>query len=336
MAPYVEMRMGSALPLISAFACGGLDNKYLLAYSEHYFQPFLVASWIAGLYYSLFVHKEFKIALWRIFSWKYYYVDSRLAVPITFVLSWWAYVFSNPYSLNRIFENLIPVVLFVLASAAGDFFKKKNPIPKGFLYNFEWQRWRTLTKRQNVDLKKMTKVAQFILDFNPQNIKVQYDICKRMANEFKNTDIKQKDMITFFSLQLNHLLFHLAVENRYESGIEILRVLPIKKSFKKVLVNMSSKILLAYAKYCESKKQNLLAIFLYCAYIEKRQQTKKLKEILSILDLILAKEMDLQENIDFIQELEEQITQSELKTLLKQHFQFSRTAIATAIHKKIS
>lgn len=335
MAPYVEMRMGTFLTLIGTLFSGLVFGRAVFPSATAYFQPFLSASWIMGCYFSLFFYREFKVGIWRVFDWKYFYFENNIFVPILFVSSWWAHLFTSRFDKAYLIENLFPVGIWLLGVVLGFWFKNKRPIPMGFLYEFEWSRWRSLIKR-NVELKKLVAVAGVILEFNPDNLKVQYDVCKKIVNEFKNEAWNDKNIILFFNKQLSSLLEHLIKENRLESGLELLLTLPIKTSFHKVFTQISSLNLLTFAKVAEKKQLNVLAITLLSAFIEKNPKLKKNQEILKTIDLLLEVEMDLQSNIDLLQFLEVIVVVPELKHLFKQHFQFSRTAVVTAVSKKSS
>ena len=335
MAPYVEMRMGTLLTLILTLFMGALGGHLLLESAPYYFSPFLAASGVTGCFYALFYSKDFKLGFWRVINWKYIAIESSFFVPFLFVLFWWVYIFSVSFNNTLLIENLFPVGSLLFGLVIGYFFKKKHPVPKGFLYEFEWENWKTVIKK-NVELKKMAQVAKRILDFNPDNLKVQYDICKKIAIEFNDESWNHKKLISFFNKQLNSLLEHLMREKRMDSGLELLLSLPIKSGFQKVFTNISSQSLFHYGQAAKKKKLNILAISLYVAYVEKNPKGKKKDMALKGVDYLLEIEMDLQSHLDILQFLEAQAVHPELNTLFKQHFQFSRTALVTGIRKMIS
>ncbi|MCB0391356.1 MAG: hypothetical protein KDD58_08695, partial [Bdellovibrionales bacterium] len=187
MAPYVEMRMGRLLTFLFSMTIGVASGKLVLN-EPNYVNFFAVASWYSGAYFSLFYLRDFKWAIWKVWGWKYFSVSSGLVVPFLYVFAWWGYVFSS-HSPDYI-HNFLPISSFLFGLFTGHVYRRKNPIPLGFLYQFEWNRWKSLSKR-NVNTKKMVSVAKVILDFNPMNIKVQYDICKKIVLDLKNEPINE-------------------------------------------------------------------------------------------------------------------------------------------------
>lgn len=334
MAPYVEMRMGTFLTLIGT-ACFGLISGKLLNFSEYYFHPFMAASWLTGAYFSLFYFKEFKLGIWRIFDWKYLTFESSFFVPFLYIFAWWGFIFSVKFDQTFFIQNLYPLGSFVIGAIIGYSYRRFRPVPMGFLYEFEWLSWKNLVNK-NVNTKKLAIAAQYILDFNPTNMKVQYDICKRIAIDLRSQTIHDKLLNNFFNKQLNLLLDHLAKENKLESGLSLLSSLPIKNSFQKVFTKISSQNLYIYARAAEKNALNILAITLYSAFVEKNPKSIKIRKVLKSLDYLLEAEIEDQSYIDDLQFLESNLVVPELSNLYQQHFQFSRTAVITAVHKKPS
>ncbi len=330
--PYIEMRAG-ALYLAVGMALFSVITGRVFGISSFYLEPFSAASWLAGSYFSIFYYKKFKIKIWAILSWHSEKIDNSAFVPVFFVSMWWIHIFSSPLSEQSIVLNIVPIVCFLIGTVSGLIFRKIFPVPKGFLYDFEWKRWKNLVKR-GAEVKKMSRVARAILDINPDNFKVRYDICKKIIQAIKVSSDLDKSELIFFNTQFSVLLSYFIRTRRVESGLEMVSSLPIEASYQKIIVKMNGSVQLGYGKIAEKKHMNLLALTLYCAFIEKNYKSSKSSAILKKIDNLLEKEIENPKSLQVLQFLESNLV--EAKTLFKQHFQFSRTAVVTAVHKKSS
>jgi hypothetical protein len=178
-------------------------------------------------------------------------------------------------------------------------------------------------------------MAQMILSFNPGNTKVRYDISSRLVREMKEGKNLDKEDLQFFILNLDKLLTHFSKQQKWDFGLDLLGTLPIDTSFQKIIYNLRGANLLSYGNYAEKNKLNLVAIVLYVAFLEKNFKSSKAGKILRSVDYLLEAEMESNQNISQLQYLEGLIQTIEVKNLFKQHFQFSRTAVLTGLHKKV-
>lgn len=58
--------------------------------------------------------------------------------------------------------------------------------------------------------------------------------------------------------------------------------------------------------------------------------------ILKKIDFLIEHEFESQQNMEDLAFIEMTVNNDKVKTLFKQHFQFSRTAVVTAVRKKTS
>jgi len=334
---YLEFRIGSLNLLFGylffTFVPGNillwLDKNELALFQNH---PFWGISWMSGLYGLYFFNKPFKIFYWRLLNWNYWSIQTKYIWPSIFVFSWLFHVYSYS-NLNYLF-GFLPLILFLTGFVMAFINTLISPIPSQYIYKFEWKRWERLMK-QRTDLKKLRRMAQMILSFNPGNTKVRYDISSRLVREMKEGKNLDKEDLQFFILNLDKLLTHFSKQQKWDFGLDLLGTLPIDTSFQKIIYNLRGANLLSYGNYAEKNKLNLVAIVLYVAFLEKNFKSSKAGKILRSVDYLLEAEMESNQNISQLQYLEGLIQTIEVKNLFKQHFQFSRTAVLTGLHKKV-
>ncbi len=333
--PYHEFRSGSLFTAMGLVLFSMLSLRYVGFQDRPYLDSFCGASWLMGSYLILFYRKSFKVSLWRIINWKVLSVETSLFIPIFFISAWWLNIYAGDYHKESLLQHIVPLFCFLLGLISGGIYKKLDSIPTHYLYKFEWKRWERLVKQKS-PTKKMVRVASAIFHFNPENSKVRYDICKKIVKDIKNNETLDKETTSFFLTELDNLLVEFAKNRKVDSGIDILVSLPLLASYQKFLSKLTGGNLIYYGRAAERKHLNLLTITLYVAFLDKNFNSSKSPKLLKKVDYLLESEMERNQNISELQFLELNTSQVEVKNLFKQHFQFSRTAVVTGLHKKTS
>ncbi len=329
-APYLEMRMGLATFYILFFSAGLVPSlilpKGMVISSMGPGGLDLPVAAVFGAIWVTFRNKKIKFLFFNFLGFKKASVNVFWSAPL-FALFYYglAKSFDSVFFGTHIDWIEYPIG-FLYGAVFAFLYKRVDPVPSAFMYEFEFRRWLKVKKKKSPS-HKMTKVANAILSFNPGNDKVKYDTVKKIFEEYSNKILNLKVEDAFLNSHLSHLISKLISTGNAPAAAVLLQKLPMDVAFSLIYPKLKGEDLFHLGQLSTKSKKTPEALIFLCASIEGAPERVYSEEALKLIDEMVSSESLNDKGFDLIQKIDDVCKEPALKNLFKLHIQFSKTAL---------
>lgn len=278
---YVESTVGKKFYFVTyvlfgamalwAYVLGVDNNRFVLGASANIF-------FVMGMFYVLFFNFKMEIYIWYFFI-----VSKRVSVNIKYFFPIFFLVqeIILSFGIEKGVAHRAHVYGLILGMVIAYIWKRRNPIPKNFLYLDEFEKWNEI--KSDLNAERFLENSFELIKYNPYNMEIKKTMLKTIF-ENPNLEVKKEKY-------LNEILPHYIVENMKRHNMELIyRTLDYihDGSYSKYFNLMNQKNILKILDDSIDKNKLFHSIRIIQIYFEKYPKSKKImsleKTLISILE----------------------------------------------------